>query len=121
MREYIFKGISEATKKWIYGSLYKVNAGKAFILEDKYTSAVCPETICQYTGLPDRNGVKIFEKDLLRFFGDDGESDYKIIWNNKKQCYETVELGTGYSDNFDIWFAESSEVIGNIYDQEAKV
>lgn len=75
-----------------------------------------PDTVGQFTGLTDKNGKKIFEGDICRFYGDDGYSDYAVFWDDTTSQWTVRQIDLEAMDVLDSYFAECCEVIGNIHD-----
>lgn len=71
---------------------------------------VDPDTVGQFTGLTDRNGVRIFEGDIVRY-GQRGKVEY-----NSGSAQFTLNFTNSTYEGFDkIPFCDC-EVLGNIYD-----
>ena len=112
MREILFRGKTVCDGDWVYGGItWNPSRKKFFIHTDWEEAKVIPETVGQYTGLTDENGVKIFEGDILHAAQGDfvvrwSESICSFVAGEKERMRPCMNSGT----------VKCYEVIGNIYD-----
>ena len=115
MREILFKGKRIDNGEWVEGLLWKkkYNSNKIFIScfpdEDDNEEAyvVDSKTICQYTGLTDKNGNKIWENDVVDV------QHYAIKAHKVKWEYGGFYVGI---NGLLCHYNTVCEVIGNIFD-----
>lgn len=139
MREYLFRGKRKGDKEWQFGHLHIIEWDKPAKAKGDYIdyrilgrhnecSYVDPETVGQYTGLTDKNGVRIFEGDIVRtqpFFDKPYSKKAKSTQHIGVVEYIAGDTGAEWRVRIEDYIGyghcafsafHNCEVIGNIYD-----
>ena len=131
MRDFLFRGKSVNSGKWIYGGYFKTDNEHYIITNTDnlvgfnlwdYAELIIPETISEFIGLTDKNGKKIFEGDIIAYKNYNGKLVVEGVvkyGNFNCSCCDGV-FGWYVGENGDIRNLQEPndfyEVIGNIHD-----
>ena len=132
MREILFKAKRKDNGEWVYGyPMRHPQAAQSESYEPFWTMfapptdpedtggvfEIDPDTLCQYTGLKDKNGNRIWENDVIKCNG-----NTLVRWSEKYSGWCLTQRKWMFEHFFgEAISACNCEVIGNIFDNPEMV
>ena len=142
MREILFRGKRKDNGEWVEGSLYESNDNRLYVIPkqtlwitksdgDTMRSVygahdIINSSIGQFTGLTDKNGIKVFEGDIIEE-GYNNMADrwvtnrWIVKWNQIQMawmCYSDERSPYPTRANVICTNKNVIKVVGNIYDNK---
>lgn len=121
---YLFKA-KRIKGQWVEGAFYiEPYTDRCYIIQWNSTGLgfnefieVDGETICQCTGLKDKNGNLIWENDIVRTVYDGNEHIYQVVWDESELDFKATNGKENYESNFEyLPCCDEIEILGNCFD-----
>ncbi len=128
MREILFKAKRKDNGEWVEGyyradtdlDIHFICGWNYYLSEnglerEPFEYEIDPDTLCQYTGLTDKNDKRIWENDIIRTFENDSKDTLINIVKFIDGCFKVFKKHY-LPMNLDCYEKSDLESIGNIFD-----
>lgn len=126
MREIKFRAYDNVTRQMYYdgnlidGDIMVMNIEGGLQFSNNYNWKNEDFILMQYTGLKDKNGKKIYEGDIVRYYNDEENGVFEVKYNSCRfyGLWIQATFTDISTDLFYLGCSKELEVIGNIYENK---